>query len=151
MGQRISGQSFDFDMEGQTVHAESVNLTIEDNSDVAKTRGIPDGYTKGDVGASGDITLTTKALKVFQAAASAAGSYRAMPEKDLLFYAKAGDEEIKVEAFGCRFKVSDLLAIDTTSADKTVHKIDFYVTSPDFVKINGIPYLSTEDTRDLMS
>nr|WP_288532599.1 phage protein [uncultured Haemophilus sp.] len=26
----------------------------------------------------------------------------------------------------------------------------YFVTSPDFVRINGVPYLSDEDTRDLI-
>ncbi|CAM3555412.1 Putative phage gene (fragment) [Xenorhabdus nematophila F1] len=30
------------------------------------------------------------------------------------------------------------------------HKVKFVVTSPDFVRINGIPYLEAELTRNLI-
>jgi len=31
-----------------------------------------------------------------------------------------------------------------------VHKLPFEVTSPDFVKINGVPYLRPDETEDLI-
>ena len=55
--ERISGMSFDFYMMGFPIHVESVNLSISDNSAVALTRGIPDGWVSGDVAAEGEIEL----------------------------------------------------------------------------------------------
>ncbi|EIV9525866.1 DUF2597 family protein [Klebsiella quasipneumoniae] len=150
MSKRISGMSFDFNMDGTAVHAESISLNITDNTAVAKTRGVPDGYTDGDVEADGEIELDSKNLIAAQDAARSAGSWRGIALQDFLFYAKAGDEEMKVEAFGCKIMISDLLNIDPTSADKAKHKIKYIVTSPNFVHINGIPYLSADDTRDLL-
>lgn len=150
MSKRISGMSFDFNMDGTAVHAESISLNITDNTAVAKTRGVPDGYTDGDVEADGEIELDSKNLMAEQDAARSAGSWRGIALQDFLFYAKAGDEEMKVEAYGCKIMISDLLNIDPTSADKAKHKIKYIVTSPNFVHINGIPYLSADDTRDLL-
>jgi len=58
--ERISGMSFDFYMMGFPIHVESVNLSISDNSAVALTRGIPDGWVSGDVAAEGEIELDSK-------------------------------------------------------------------------------------------
>ncbi|MEE6052811.1 DUF2597 family protein, partial [Avibacterium paragallinarum] len=33
---------------------------------------------------------------------------------------------------------------------KSTRKIKYFVTSPDFVRIDGVPYLSSYDTRDLI-
>ena len=61
--ERISGMSFDFYMMGFPIHVESVNLSISDNSAVALTRGIPDGWVSGDVAAEGEIDLIQKTFK----------------------------------------------------------------------------------------
>lgn len=147
---RISGMAFDITLFNTTIHVNKITLTITDNSDVAKTRGVPDGYVDGDVSAEGDMELDSKNfLRVHDAAASA-GSYRGIEPEDILFYAKAGGEKIKVEAFGCKLAIDSLLDVDTAGGEKSVHKIKYKVTSPEFIKINGIPYLSDEDTRDLI-
>ncbi|MEB7742812.1 DUF2597 family protein, partial [Escherichia coli] len=39
--------------------------------------------------------------------------------------------------------------ISAGEAGKTTKKIKFMVTSPDFIYIDGVPYLSDRDTRDL--
>lgn len=147
---RISGMAFDITLFSTAIHVNKITLTITDNSEVAKTRGIPDGFTDGDVSAEGDIELDEKNFLRIHDAAEAAGSYRGIEPEDILFYAKAGDSKIKVEAFGCKFLIDSLLDIDTSSSDKSVFKVKYKVTSPDFIKINGIPYLSDEDVRDLI-
>ncbi len=57
MSKRISGQSVDFNMDGDLVHAEKVNLSITDNTAAVQTQGVPDGYISGDVAAEGEIEL----------------------------------------------------------------------------------------------
>ncbi|MCC3836733.1 DUF2597 family protein, partial [Vibrio parahaemolyticus] len=37
-----------------------------------------------------------------------------------------------------------------SSADKSIHKVKGVVTSADFIHIDGVPYLSENDTRDLI-
>lgn len=148
--ERISGMSFDFYLGLIPVHAESVSLTITDNTAVAQTRGIPDGYVSGDVGADGEIELDEKNFKKISLAATAAGSYRDIPLVDLTFFASRGGVRTKVEAFDCKLVVTDLINIDPKGGSKTTKKVKYFVTSPDFVKIDGVPYLSREDTRDLI-
>ncbi len=148
-GKRISGQSIDFNIDGDLVHVEKVSLSITDNTGAAQTNGVPDGYVNGDVSAEGELELSTKYLNVITAKARSAGSWRAIPLVDLMWYAKAGTEELKVESFGCKLNVTDILDVDPKGGAVMTHKIKFIVTSPDFVRINGIPYLESELTDKL--
>ena len=150
MTRRISGQSFDTTLMGTMVHVEKASLSITDNSAVAQTRGIPDGFVDGDVAAEVELELDAKNFTLLSDAAKRAGSWRGMAPDDVLFYADTGDETMKVEAFGVKLQISDLLDVDPKGGSKGVHKVKGFVTSPDFVHINGVPYLSQEDTRHLL-
>ncbi|WP_249962260.1 phage protein [Histophilus somni] len=149
MSERISGASFDFFMLGMPIHAESVTLSITDNSAVAKTGAVPDGWVSGEVDAEGEITLDERNFGKISNAAAVAGSYRDIPTTDLVFFASRGGTRAKVEVFGVKLLVTDLLDIDPKGGAKSTKKIKFFVTSKDFIKINGIPYLSETDTRYL--
>ncbi len=149
MTERISGGSFDVNYDAVMIHVENATVTITDNSAVAQTRGVPNGHTKGSVSADVELELDSQNFKKFSAVARAAGSWRAIPAKDFLFYANAGDDEEKIEVFGCVPMLSDIVNINPNEASKTTKKIKFMVTSPDFVSIDGVPYLSARDTRDL--
>ncbi|QCT18486.1 DUF2597 family protein [Jejubacter calystegiae] len=148
--QRISGQSVDFRMDGDLIHAEKVTLDITDNTATAQTRGVPDGWVSGDVAAEGEIELTSKAFQQLTTKARAAGSWRGLPTVDLMWYAKAGNEELKVEAFACKLVPSNVLDNDPKGGSTLTHKVKYLVTGTDFVHINGVPYLSADDTRDLI-
>lgn len=148
--ERISGMSFDFYFLGSPIHAESVSLSITDNSAPAQTRGIPDGWVSGDVSAEGEIELDAKNFERLSSIAAASGSYRGIPTTDFVFFARRGGVRDKVETFGNKLILTDLLNIDPKGGSKTTKKIKFFVTSPDFIRINGVPYLSDEDTRDLI-
>ena len=150
MAERISGMSFDFYMGAIPIHAESVNLSITDNTAVAQTRGVPDGFVDGDVTAEGEITVDERNFVKFEAVARVAGSYRDMPLTNFVFFAMRGGVRSKVEAFGVKLLLTDVIDIDPKGGSKTVKKIKYLVTSKDFVRINGVPYLSDEDTRDLL-
>lgn len=147
--ERISGMSFDFLVGGRYVHADSITLSITDNSAVAKTRGIPDGYVDGDVEAEGEITVSEKEFTKFSQIAAAAGSWRDFPLTDFVFIANRGGTRSKVEVFGVKLMPTDVLDIDSSGGSASTKKVKFFVTSKDFVRINGVPYLSTEDTRYL--
>ncbi|GAB5990774.1 phage protein [Aeromonas enteropelogenes] len=149
MTRRISGQSFDTTLMGIMVHVEKASLSITDSSAVAQTRGIPDGYVDGEVSAECEFELDAKNFKLLSDAAKRSGSWRGMKPDDVLFYADTGDETMKVEAFGVKLQIADLLDIDPKGGSKGVHKLKGIVTSPDFVHINGVPYLSDDDTRHL--
>ena len=150
MSMRISGKNMHFSMGDYKLKAQKVSLSITDNSAVNKTSGVPDGYVDGDVEASGEMELTTQQFNQVSKAAKQAGSWRGMPDFDALFYGKIDKDELKIEAFGCRIKISDLLDADTNGGSALVHKLPFEVTSPDFVKINGVPYLRPDETADLV-
>ncbi|MGV2841145.1 phage protein [Vibrio cyclitrophicus] len=150
MSMRISGKNMHFSMGDYKLKAQKVTLSITDNSAVNKTSGVPDGYVDGDVEASGEMELTTQQFNQLSKAAKQAGSWRGMPDFDALFYGKIDKDELKIEAFGCRLKISDLLDADSNGGSALVHKLPFEVTSPDFVKINGVPYLRPDETEDLV-
>ncbi|MCR9366944.1 DUF2597 family protein [Vibrio antiquarius] len=147
---RISGKNMHFSLGDYKLKAQKVSLSITDNSAVNKTSGVPDGYVDGDVEASGEMELTTQQFNLLSKAAKQAGSWRGMPDFDALFYGKIDKDELKIEAFGCRIKISDLLDADSNGGSALVHKLPFEVTSPDFVSINGVPYLRADETEDLV-
>ncbi|HBC3454404.1 TPA: DUF2597 family protein [Vibrio parahaemolyticus] len=149
MSMRISGKNMHFSLGDYKLKASKVTLSITDNSAVQKDYGVPNGYTDGDVEASGEIELTTQQFNILSKAAKDAGSWRGLPDFDGLFYGKIDKDELKVEAFGCRIKISDLLDIDTNGGSALLHKLPFEVTSSDFVRINGVPYLRPDETEDL--
>ena len=124
--QRLSGKSFDVTLGDLKLHIEKASLDIEDGSEVAKTGGVPNGWVDGEVSASGEIELDGENVKILSEAA-----------------------EMKVEAFGCKLKVSKLLDVDGKGGEKHITTIPYIVTSPDFVRINGTPYLKPEETEEL--
>ncbi|MGO2287796.1 phage protein [Pseudomonas lundensis] len=146
---RIGGKNFDVNLGDLLVHVESCTLDITDNSAVAQTRGVPDGHVDGDVSASGEFELDSYNFGLLVDAARTAGSFRELKPFDSVFFAKSGDEEMRIEAFGCKLKVSSLLSIDPKGGEKTKHKVPFDVTSPDFIRINGVPYLAASETEGL--
>ncbi|PWE46174.1 DUF2597 domain-containing protein [Pseudomonas prosekii] len=146
---RIGGKNFDVNLGDLLIHVESCTLDITDNSATAQTRGVPDGYVDGDVAASGEFELDSTNFTLLIEAARTAGSFRKLEPFDSVFFAKAGDEELRIEAFGCKLKVSSLLSIDPKGGEKTKHKVPFDVTSPDFIRINGVPYLDASEIEGL--
>ncbi|EBR5101899.1 DUF2597 family protein [Salmonella enterica] len=149
-GERISGMSFDVSFNGRIVHVKTATLDITDNTKAIQERGVPNGWVRGDVEASGEIEVDTVNFQLLEEAAREAGSWRDIEAADFLFFAQAAKSELKIEAFGCKLVISNLLNLDTKGGDAMSHKIKFMVTSPDFVKIDGIPVLSPRDVRDLM-
>jgi len=146
---RIGGKNFDVNLGDLLIHVESCTLDITDNSATAQTRGVPDGYVDGDVAAAGELELDSTNFNLLIEAARTAGSFRKLEPFDSVFFAKAGDEELRIEAFGCKLKVSSLLSIDPKGGEKTKHKVPFDVTSPDFIRINGVPYLDSTEIEGL--
>ncbi|EGF0850602.1 DUF2597 family protein [Salmonella enterica] len=151
MTQRISGMDFDVTLSGRAIRVKTATLDITDNTKAIQERGMPNGWANGDMEASGEIELDTTNFQILSEVAKEAGSWRQIPEMDLLFWAQATKEELRVEAFGCKLQVNNLVNIDSKGGDAMGYKIKFLVTSPDFVRINGTPYASAHDTRDLIS
>lgn len=146
---RIGGKNFDVNLGDLLVHIESCTLDITDNTAVAQDKGVPNGHVDGDVSAGGEMEFDTANFNLLIEAAKRAGSFRQLDPFDSVFFAKAGEEELRVEAFGCKLKVSSLLNIDPKGGEKSKHKVPFDVTSPDFIRINGVPYLAAEEIEGL--
>lgn len=146
---RLSGMNFNVNMGDIAIHVDTATLAITDNSAVSQTSGVPDGYVDGDVSASGELNVNASQFSLISDAAKAAGAWRAMETFDIMFYAKTAKDEMKVEAFGCRIKLSDILDIDKKGGQASLFKIPFDVTSPDFVHINGVPYLRPEEIENI--
>lgn len=149
MGQKIGGRNFDVNWGDAMIHVEAATLDITDNSTVAQTKGVPNGFVDGDVAAAGELELDSTNFNLLIELAKAAGSFRQLEPADLVFFAKAGEEELRVEAFGCKPRLSSLLSVDPKGGAKSTHKVPFDVTSSDFIKINGVPYLSEAETEGL--
>jgi len=147
--QHISGQDFNVMFGDILIHVESMNATITDNRTPVQTGGVPDGYVNGDVSCSGDIELDLKNFDLIKEQAKTAGSFRELPTFDIIAVAKTVDSESKTELFGCLLKLSDILTVDPKGAEKSKRKIDFDVTDSDFVRIDGVPYLSDSDVEGL--
>ncbi|MCP3944518.1 MAG: DUF2597 family protein [Desulfobacteraceae bacterium] len=147
---RISNNSFSFSLGDFKLKAEKASLSIEDNRKAVKDGGIPNGYVDGEVSASGDIEIDAASMAILGESAKAKGSWQEIEPVDLLFYAKTAKEEEKIKAFGCLLNFSDIVEYDPTSDKKAITKISFEVTSPNFVRINGIPYLAKERTEGLV-
>ncbi len=64
------------------VHVETATLDITDNSAVALTRGVPDGWVAGDVAAAGEMELDTTNFNLLIEAAGKAGSFRELEPFD---------------------------------------------------------------------
>lgn len=146
---RISGMNFDVNLGDLQIHVEKATLDITDNSAAVQSKGVPDGHVDGDVAASGEFELDSANFALLIQAAKNAGSFRKLEPFDTVFFAKAGEDELRVEAFGCKVKVSALLDIDPKGGSKTTHKVPYDVTSPDFIRINGVPYLDASETEGL--
>ncbi len=146
---RIGGKNFDINLGDLLIHVESATLDITDNTAVAQDKGVPNGFVDGDVTASGELELDTQNLNLIIESARQAGSFRKLATFDTVFFAQTPDEELRVEAFGCKLKISSVLSIDPKGGEKTKHKLPFDVTSPDFVRINGVPYLDATETEGL--
>lgn len=146
---RIGGKNFDINLGELQVHVESCTLDITDNTAVAQSRGVPNGHVDGDVAASGEFEFDTSNFNLLIEAARTAGSFRQLEPFDSVFFAKAGEEELRIEAFGCKLKVSSLLSVDPKGGEKSKHKVPFDVTSPDFIRVNGVPYLASAEIEGL--
>jgi len=146
---RIGGKNFDVNVGDLQVHVANCTLDITDSTAVAQSRGVPNGHVDGDVSASGEMEFDTSNFNLLIESARSAGSFRKLEPFDVVFFAKAGDEELRVEAFGCKLRVSSLLSVDPKGGETSKHKVPFDVTSPDFIRINGVPYLDASEIEGL--
>ncbi|MEF1204308.1 phage protein [Photobacterium damselae] len=149
-GTTLSGLDVDVTIGQTDITVDKITLSVEDNSKAAKSRGVNSGWLKGSITAKGSIELNTENFIRLCDEAAKAGSFRDLPPFDFMMYAKT-TLTLKVEAFACYMKLTDLLDVDgKEGGDGIVHKIDYEVTGRDFIKINGTPMLSIDDIKHLL-
>ncbi|UDQ97950.1 phage protein [Lentisphaerota bacterium WC36G] len=137
---RLNGLGFNLTLNTTDIKADKWSLSVSDDGSVATKDGLPDGWLKGAVAGSGEVTMDRTEFKKMSAEAKKAGSWQGMPTFNLISYAKVGNDECLIEAYGCKFKMDSVLDADKNSSDKTTFTLKYDVTSPDFVKIDGVPY-----------
>ncbi|MEN9360641.1 MAG: hypothetical protein RL095_2176 [Verrucomicrobiota bacterium] len=142
--QRINSLSFSITVGDTDIVCDKMSLDIDDGTTFAKKNGRPDGWLLGEVSAKGELSIGLDEFKKLKSAAQSAGSWQELAPFDIVAYAKAGDDETKVEAFGCKITLAKLLDVDKGSSDKSVRSVPFVVTAPEFVNIDGIPYIKAQ-------
>lgn len=147
--QRLSALNFTVLIGDMIVQVESMTASIDDQTKAVKTNGIPNGYVSGEMSCSGEIEVDSQNFKLITDVARTAGSFEQLPPFDVLAIGKTLSQQQKIELFGCKFMISDLFAKDNKGGEKTKHKLKFEVTSPDFVRIDGVPVLSPVTTANL--
>ena len=140
MGARLGGKDVYAMVGSLSIVFEEASISIEDGSKATPTRGRPNGYVRGDVSASGELTVDTANLGLIIDAAKSAGSFQELEPFDIVFNAESAVDKLTVEAFECLVKLSDVLDANANGGDKLTHKLPFEVTGKDFVRINGVPY-----------
>ncbi len=144
MGKKLSGQDVDAMIGDYAVTFKTVSISIEDGSKAAMDKGRPNGFVDGSISASGDVTLDTTNFNLIITAAKSAGSFMQLEPLDIVFNAASSNDELNIEAFECKLKVSDLLDAEAEGGEKLFHKIGYEVTGKEFVRINGVPYANTD-------
>ena len=133
--------SFTMETSGLEVEVEEISLSIEDSGGEAMDSGRPNGYLDGEVKASGGISVDLENFDLINEAAKAAGSFSRLEPQDFLFFADVEGFEEKVEAFGCKLYLTEVVNYKPAGGEKLLRKIPYKVTGLDFVRINGVPYL----------
>lgn len=146
MAARITGRNINLFIGGYPVMFKNASLGIEDGSEVAMTAGMPDGHVEGDKKASGEIEMDYKYFKVIAGLAKASGSYSEIEPLDLDFPAATTGEAFHAKAFGCKFTLSDIINADKNGKTVGTIKLPYFVSSSDFVDIDGVPYASNAES-----
>ena len=145
--QRIGGKDVSSFVGNLELLMEKVDIKIDDKRAVAYSRGIANGFVDGECSASGSFTLDTQNFDMLlHGLVSDGESWKDVKPQDIHLFAGAGDLTKDIKAFGCLLKVSDLWGTENKGGEKAVHVIPFEVTSPDFIHVDGKPYLSLNET-----
>lgn len=147
---RIGGKDGRLGIGGFQVNYEKFSIKIDDKRAVAYTNGIPNGYVAGEVSASGSITLDSDGFTDLFAAIGGGTNYQDIEPQDIKYFAQAGGLSKDIDAYGCLLSIEDLIDAESKGGEKSTHTIRFDITSPDFVAIDGVPYLSANDVAAIL-
>jgi len=147
----LSAVDFDIRLGSLLIHVQEMNASVTDDGKAVQTAGVPDGYVEGAVGCSGSITVDIENMNLITEVARSAGSFKSMPVFDIVTGGANVTQSQLLELFGCRLKISDLLNNNGTGGEKMTNKLEFEVTDPRFIRINSVPYLPAERTRNFIA
>ncbi|WP_157534155.1 phage protein, partial [Moritella sp. JT01] len=140
---------FDIFIGDKMVHVIEASVKITDGRKAKKVRGITKGYIDGPVDAEVTIKLDHENFLILQDVAKTAGSWKGIEPFDISFLAEVAAGTKNIEAFGVLPQLDEILNIKAEGGEEDTTTIKGPVTSTDFIKINGIPYLTAEEVRDL--
>ncbi len=150
MAQHISGKNWSFFLDAIMVNVENITLSIEDGRTVKMSKGVPNGYYDGPVSAKGDIELDPENFALLSAYAASKGSWKNLDDIDLRGVAVAPQSGMSIEAFGCLFKLGEILNADPNGSEGSKVKLSFEVAGRDFVHLNGVPYIDAMETVGIL-
>lgn len=145
----LGGKDFDVFIGDKLVHVLEASVKITDGRKPKKVRGITKGFIDGPVDAEVTLKLDHENFLLMQEQAKNAGSWKGIEPFDVSFTAEVGAGAKNIEVFGVLPSLDDILNIKAEGGEEDTTSIKGIVTSTDFVKINGVPYLTAEETRDL--
>ena len=145
----LGGKDFDIFIGDKMVHVIEASVKITDGRKAKKVRGITKGFIDGPVDAEVTIKLDHENFLILQDVAKTAGSWKGIEPFDVSFLAEVAAGTKNVEAFGVLPQLDEILNIKAEGGEEDTTTIKGPVTSTDFIKINGIPYLTAEEVRDL--
>ncbi|MCF6442350.1 DUF2597 family protein [Pseudoalteromonas luteoviolacea] len=125
------------------------SVKITDGRKVTTTRGVPNGIVDGPVEAEVTLKLNHENFLILQAHAQQAGSWKSIEPIDISFTASVAAGDMVVDVFGCAPQLEELLNIKAEGGEENTFSIKCLVTSKDFVHINGVPYLTSDEVRNL--
>ena len=141
---RISGKDVRLFVGGTMLMVDKFDLKIDDKRAVAMTQGVPNGYVDGEISASGSLTLDSQQFTMLLGSLGGA-AWKSIEPQDIKAFASAGGLTKDITAHGCLLRISDLLGTESKGSEKSTHTIEFDVTSPDFIHIDGKPYLTAAE------
>ena len=145
----LGGKDFDIFVGDKMVHVIEASVKITDGRKVKYVRGVPVGFIDGPVEGAVTLKVDHENFLLIEGQAKTAGSWKGIEPFDVAFNAEVSAGSKNVEAFGVLPSLDEVLNFKAEGGEEDTTTINGLITSSDFVKINGIPYLTDDETRDL--
>jgi len=145
----LGGKDFDVFMGDKMVHVIEASVKVTDGRKVKTVRGIPVGFIDGPVSAEVTFKVDHENFLLIEGQAKSAGSWKGIPPFDMSFLAEVKAGTKNIEAFGVLPSLDEILSLKAEGGEEDTTTLKGEITSKDFIKINGIPYLTSDEVRDL--
>ncbi|WP_018692518.1 phage protein [Algicola sagamiensis] len=145
----LGGKDFDVFIGNTMVHVIEASVKITDGRKAKKVRGITKGFVDGPVDAEVSLKVDHENFLLIEGVAKKAGSWKGIEPFDISFLAEVAAGSKNVEVFGVLPQLEEVLNFKAEGGEEDTTTVKGVVTSTDFVKINGIPYLTDDEVRDL--